>query len=423
MNSKITTEFERLSVERMLNLDSKYRRYWIVSDKIEDENKYLVVFSYIGKNDSMDEKYVSQYRGFVMDIKNNIIVAKSYGVTETYQHDQFHQDYQKYKLDALKIYRAREGVLLRIFKYQGILYICTHRKLDFKLSIYRPGMTFKEMFDSFEGSLEIIDKISEFLENEKSVFFLFMVHPKLTVADTNNDKFGIFYFCKQSQDDFKISYDFPDFMRNTSLIEQVPVTAPFAYNEIVGGTDVYNREASSILIIKDDKPYIYNSYAFEFRKNILGEEQTLYPSFCKRVFDLKTRIRSNAVNVYYFQKPENMSYSDYIYNIYLQITPDCIKDMLIQDGKTLSQKYSLDYHETFDWIRKNPKSILDYCKEGRISTTLARMRMTQNFLTLEAYVEKNCSADQFYTIVTDAKKSKHMYEKHLQDKQKNEMIQ
>ena len=423
MNSKITTEFERLSVEKILNLDPKYRRYWIISDKLEDEKKYLVIFSYIGKNETMDEKYVSQYRGYVIDIKNNIIVAKSYGVTENYEHDQFHQEYNKYMLDKYKIYRAHEGLLLRVFNYQGHLYICTHRKLDFTTSIYRPGMTFKEMFDSFEGSDEIISKISDYLCNEKFVFYLFMVHPMLAVADTANNNFGIFFFCKQSQIDSKITYEFPDFLKLTTLIEQKPVTAPIAYNEIVGGKDLYDRNSSSILIIKDDKPYVYMSYAFEFRKSILGEEQTLYPSFCKRVFDLKTKIRNNAQNIYHIPKMENISYADYMFSIYQKIIPNCLNNLMYQDNKTLAEKYSIDYRETFDWIRKNPKSILDYCKEGRMSTILAKMRMTQNFLTLEAYVERNCNAEQFYTIVTDVKKSRHMYEKHLQDKQKLENIQ
>lgn len=414
MNSKITTEFERLSIERILNLDSKYRKYWVVSDRIQDENQYLVVFSYIGKGENMYEQYVSQYRGYVIDIKNNEIIAKSYGITEQYQHNQFSHEYDNGILDKYRIYRAYEGVLLRVFKYKEQLYICTHRKLDFKLSIYRPGCTFKEMFDSFEGSDKIIDLISTNLDTTYSVFYLFMVHSKLAVADTNNDRFGIYFFCTQSRLDDKINYEFPEFLEDTCLIKQDSITSSEAY-DIVNCTNIYDRNSASILILKNDKPHIYMGHAFEFRKSILGEEQTLYPSFCKRVFDLKTNIKGNAEQVYFVKKEENTSYADYIYNIYLKICPDSISDLLKSDNKTLAEKYSSDYRETFDWIRKNPKSIIDYCKEGRMSVILARMRMTQNFLTIEAYVEKNCSPDQFYSIVTDAKKSKHMYEKHLQD--------
>lgn len=414
MNSKITTEFERLSVERILNLDSKYRKYWIISDRIEDEQQYIVVFSYIGKGENMYEQYVSQYRGFVIDIKNNVVIAKSYGITEQYQHNQFYHEYQNGILEKYRMYRAYEGVLLRVFKYKGQLYICTHRKLDFKLSMYRPGFTFKEMFDSFQGSDKMINIISDNLETNKSVYYLFMVHEKLAVADTNNKNFGIYFFCAQSLNNDKISYEFPDYLKDTILIQQNPISSSEAHN-ITNSKDVYDRDSASVLILKNDKPHIYMGHAFEFRKSILGEEQTLYPTFSKKVFELKTKIKNKAYDVYHMEKNENISYAEYMYEIYSKICPDSIKDLLKYDNKTLAEKYSNDYHETFDWIRKNPKSILDYCKEGRLSTTLAKMRMTQNFLTLEAFVEKNCTSEQFYSIVADAKKSKHMYEKHLQD--------
>lgn len=418
MNSKVTTEFERLSVERILNLDSKYRKYWIISDRVEDEQQYLVVFSYIGKGENMYELYVSKYRGFVIDIKNNIIVAKSYGITEQYQHNQFYHEYENGILEKYRMYRAYEGVLLRVFKYNGQLYICTHRKLDFKLSMYRPGCTFKEMFDSFEGSEKMMNLISDSLIFNRCVYYLFMVHEKLAVADTNNKNFGIYYFCAQSMFDDKIYYDFPDYLKNTILIKQNPISTSEAF-DIVNSKNNYDRDSASVLILKNDKPHIYMSHAFEFRKSILGEEQTLYPTFSKKVFELKTKIKDKASHVYHIEKDQNKSYAEYMYDIYLKICPDSIKDLLKSDGKTLAEKYSNDYHETFDWIRKNPKSIIDYCKDGRISTVLAKMRMTQNFLTIEAYVEKNCTAEQFYSIVTDAKKSKHMYEKHLQDSIQN----
>jgi len=167
------------------------------------------------------------------------------------------------------------------------------------------------------------------------------------------------------------------------------------------------------------------SKAFEFRKTILGEEQTLYPSFVKRVFELKqsgnstiykqNRFYSNT-EFYQKERPIDMSYSDFIYNIYLDICPDSLKHMLITENVTLSQKYSKDFKDCFNWIRQNPTSIIDNCKENRVSVYLAKMRKTQNFLKLEEYAIKNCTPEQYYTIITDYKRSKHLFEKQEKEK-------
>lgn len=418
MNTKITTEFERYTVEKLLNLDSKFRRYWIVSDRIEDSEKHLVVFSYIGKNETVDERLVSKYRGYIMDIKNNKIIAKSYGMTDEMTLNEIEYDMSHMKDKALK-YKAYEGVLLRVFKYLGQVYICTHRKLDFKLSIYRPGMTFKEMFESFDNENKIIETISSHLDSNDEVFYIFMVHPKLAVADTTCDKFGIYFFCRQSQTTWKVDYQFPEFLRNTPIIEQKQITWDETYDILKSHTnDVFGREKGTVLFVMNDKPIICMSDAYSFRKRILGEEQTLYPSFAKRVFEVKsTKMKEDQV--YGVKREENQSYADYMFSIYQKICPESLKEMLYENTVPISEKYKKDYKETFEWIRKNPKSIVDFSKEGRISVVLAKRRMTQNFLTLEDWVEKNCTPDQFYTIVTDVKRSKHMYEKSIVETNKS----
>lgn len=423
MNKIITTEFERISVEKMLNIDSKYRKYWVVSDRDVDDKKHLVIVSYIGNNDSISDLYVSMYRGYILDIKNNVIVSKSFGMPDSYGYENLNDDYQKNKISKdLIFYKGKEGVSLRIYNYMGKTYISTHRKLNFHNSIFRPNITFSEMFNSFENSnISLENIVNHCKENNNNLtVFLYMVHPMLAIADTNSNEFGIYFFCIQDRSkNYKNDFEYPSFLNKEYILEQNKLNIEKALS-YVSNDDIYDRNSSSILIVDKNKTYVCMSKAFEFRKNILGEEQTLYPSFVKRVFELKKTNKNNFYlnNKYYSNtdtyqrnRPIDKPYAEYIYEIYNDICPDSLKSMLKIDNLNLNEKYSLDYKESFNWIRKNPDSIIEHCKENRVSVYLAKLRKTQNFLKLEDYVFKNCTPEQFYSIITDYKRAKHMTEK------------
>ena len=430
MSRIITTEFERISVESILNIDSKYRKYWVVSDRDVDAQKHLVIISYIGNNETMSEVYISQYRGYVIDILNKVIVAKSFGMPETTNFDLVLDNHSKNRLPTdLIILKGKEGVSLRVFQYLNKTYISTHRKLNYQSSIYRPGITFSEMFKQYDTNETLLQTIENHLTQNDEIVYLYLCHPMLAVADTSNQDFGIFFFCTQSRmKNFEVSFDFPDFLKETVVKQQEKLLFEQA-SQFVSSNDIYDRNATSLLLISNGKTQVCMSKAFEFRKSLFGEEQTLYPSFVKRVFELKQSNNKNVIgsNKYYnntdfYQrvKPADMSYSDFIYQVYCDICPDSLIHLLKMEDLTLSEKYSKDYKDTFNWIRKNPDSIIEHCKENRVSVYLAKMRKTQNFLKLEEYVLKNCTPEKMYTLITDYKKAKHMVEKI--EKEKNAEI-
>ena len=419
MNKIITTEFERISVEKMLNIDSKYRKYWIVSDRDVDAEKHVVIFSYIGKGETMAEQTISKYRGYILDIKNNVIISKSFGMPE-----QIHPDYfvnERRSWDNKLIYQGKEGVSIRIFFYKNTLYMATHRKLQFHHSIFRPTITFSEMFNSFCDSENTLERIKTYCQQSQNIVFVYMVHSYLAIADTNNQQFGLYFFCIQdTKQNFKNHFEYPEWLNGSCLLKQEPLTFEQA-TTLLSGEDLYDRSASSILIVEQERTLCCMSRAFEFRKTILGEEQTLYPSFVKRVFELRITSNKNYQgtaggfnNTEFYQRtrPMDMSYADFIYAVYRDICPDSIKHMLIVDnGYTLAEKYSLDSRNAVNFIRTNPDAIIEHSKETRISVFLAKLRKTQNFLKLEEYINKNCNAEQFYSIITDYKRAKHMLEK------------
>lgn len=419
MSKVITTEFERISVESILNIDSKYRKYWIVSDRDVDAEKHIVIISYIGKGETLSEQFISKYRGYIIDIKNKVIIAKSFGMPE-----QIHPDYfinEKRSWDNKIIYKGKEGVSIRIFFYKNTFYMATHRKLNFQNSIFRPEITFSEMFNSFENSSLALEKIKNYCQETQNVVFVYMVHPYLAIADTANKQFGIYFFCIQNiKNNYKNEFEYPEFLQDTTILKQEVIDFDEACT-LINGVDLYDRDASSILIVEQDRTLSCMSRAFEFRKSILGEEQTLYPSFVKRVFELRISSNKNYVgthghynNTQFYQRTRNIEkpYAEYIYEIYRDICPDSIKHMLIvENDQTLADKYSIDSRNAVNFIRSNPDAIIDNCKDTRVSVYLAKLRKTQNFLKLEEYINKNCTPEQFYSIITDYKRAKHMMEK------------
>jgi hypothetical protein len=86
---------------------------------------------------------VAQFRGTIVDVTSKRIVCRSFPYTPVID-----MKIRKAQSEKTKLYEAREGNVVRIFKYGGEVFYTTHRRLNCSRSWWsNPKVTFKTMFD------------------------------------------------------------------------------------------------------------------------------------------------------------------------------------------------------------------------------------------------------------------------------------
>jgi len=127
-----------------------------------DTNGILSVWNYTEcTNDSPDE--LKQQRGIIKDNQGHV-VAPSFGFTHEYNTQQI-EDIEKQigEKSNWDFYHAVEGTLLRLFYYEGVWFLATHKKLDAFKSRWSCKQTFGELF---------VDALKEVFQREDAYSFL-----------------------------------------------------------------------------------------------------------------------------------------------------------------------------------------------------------------------------------------------------------
>jgi len=110
-----------------------------------------------------------RHRGTVVDVKEKVIVARSPGFTPIIVADELQSGTKTYKdtsgksyeidTDKLQFRIGREGVVIKVFKHNGKVYLSSHKKIDVSASRLGQSATFEQMYKSLNGPTDdLFDK-------------------------------------------------------------------------------------------------------------------------------------------------------------------------------------------------------------------------------------------------------------------------
>jgi len=140
------------TIAEVLNINTKGK--WFIENTIGD----LVLIHY-GSNATDPEEL--KHRGTVIDIKEKVVVAKSPGYTPVIVVENLARGINKYEdtegrehevdVSKLSFRIGREGVVIKVFKHEGKVYVSSHKKLDVSHSRLGQSDTFEEMYKRLGG--------------------------------------------------------------------------------------------------------------------------------------------------------------------------------------------------------------------------------------------------------------------------------
>ena len=110
-----------------------------------------------------------RHRGTIVDLKEKVIVARSPGFTPIIVADDLQSGLKTYKdtsgnehslnVDNLQFRLGREGVVIKVFKHNGKVYLSSHKKIDVSSSRLGQSSTFEQMYKALGGPTDdLFDK-------------------------------------------------------------------------------------------------------------------------------------------------------------------------------------------------------------------------------------------------------------------------
>jgi len=160
--SILTERIERSEVElkeelaEIANLDSTEN--WSIFDQCEEEGLYLI-------HSTMEPKVKGLPRGIVVDLEAKTVVCDSFGFTPTAPLDGLMTLPESHDISIVDEYINRhifshgnfsitpayEGVIIRVFKHNNVVYFSTHKKLDCSRSKWGRSDRFLDMYKRLGG--------------------------------------------------------------------------------------------------------------------------------------------------------------------------------------------------------------------------------------------------------------------------------
>lgn len=174
----------------------------IVRMSDSDDNTGLQLFCY-DSCDKWDTEVVKQCRGIVFS--GDSIVMKAFPYTEELKEEDFETFQDQNDLSKCRFYPSYEGVLIRMFFYDGKWFMSTHRKLDAFKSKWSTKVSFGEMFvrclekeylqnSEFKDKLDqlsstdlyIFERFKSILEKTKQYMFLMLNNAENRIVCVND---------------------------------------------------------------------------------------------------------------------------------------------------------------------------------------------------------------------------------------------
>ncbi|HSW76886.1 MAG TPA: hypothetical protein VLG50_07560 [Candidatus Saccharimonadales bacterium] len=186
-NDIILSKQERIQlIMRILKLDSPIG--WSEVDYIEYHHLSLVHY-----DDDADMTKVGHLRGVLVDLKNHVVLASSFGHTPSVVLDQIQFDHgllqvvdehgykHDFHQDDISIKRAYEGTIMRVIYYGGEVYRLIHRKIRPLKSRWGNSPFFTKIYHEAGGPKD--DQLFNLDKKYSPYCYVFVVvHPQLLLA-------------------------------------------------------------------------------------------------------------------------------------------------------------------------------------------------------------------------------------------------
>lgn len=165
------------------------RSQWIITDAVPGKNLYNAHYT-----EAADMAMFGKLRGVVVDSERKFVVAKSFSFPFNAKSDQLTADAKgnlavvdvngnehKFVSGEYSLHHGFEGVILRIFKHDGVVYTTSHRRLNVEKSHYGKSKRFIEMYNELGGPKpeSLFDAGKKF---SPYTYIFIVVHPDLLIG-------------------------------------------------------------------------------------------------------------------------------------------------------------------------------------------------------------------------------------------------
>jgi hypothetical protein len=140
--------------------------------KITDHSGNLCMVHF---HDQADPTIYGYVRGVVIDVKHRVVVADSYGYTPTVVSDCLQVDTTGYvqlkdtdgkihevNLKTTPIHPGIEGMLIRVFRWEGRTYYASQRRFELSKSFWGDSPMFLDLYNSLGGPTDLFDEREKF---------------------------------------------------------------------------------------------------------------------------------------------------------------------------------------------------------------------------------------------------------------------
>ena len=249
-----------------------------------------------GKNYQQDSPAHPDVRGWVVDVHNLKLVAKSFPYTPAITLDQIDSDTivddngQVYRFDKPMYKEGFEGTTIRVFRHAGKTYYSSHRRLDTSKSRWGSSIPFRQMYDELGGPHDLFDESKAYSPH---CYVFLVVHPDVAHVSQKDIGNGWVQFLHRVTSYSKDNCPYP--------IDQVDWTV----KELEPQKTISRQEANQVLkdggfviVSKSDGFAVkINSSDYSFRSNVRNNDPNLLHRFNELVdeVDLLEGINTKGV--------------------------------------------------------------------------------------------------------------------------------
>ncbi len=305
---KIKPEYEHYSLK--MRLMEVLKLPGLIGWEILDTVGNLCLVHY---TEDADMRVYGHLRGVVVDVKNGIVVASSYGYTSTTVADEIKFDPQlilkdnddyvhRFNVENTVIKKVYEGTVMRVIYYEGQVYRIIHKKIRPLKSRWVNTPLFTKMYQDANGPKD--HQLFDLNKDYSPFCFVFLiVHPKLLIATKENITKPYVVLL-----DVKVMYPTDQYPNMDTELKVVNVLTPeplsvneanhflkYGYYDPVDFRDPRQGLGESLILYKVTEGQVsdivkVNSTAFDFRLKMRNNDANLYHRF----FELAHFVHSNS---------------------------------------------------------------------------------------------------------------------------------
>lgn len=275
---------------------------WFICDRRENVGLYMIRYREDRPDLLNDWGHV---RGWVIDLQNQRVICGSIRASEPIisnsiektdeQYQVRHQSGNSYCFDTktTTIQRGYDGVLLRIFKHQGVIYLINTRRFTIAKSFrqYNPEKTFLNMYQE-AGGPDLDSMYEDQDQNGDYCYYLMLVHPDLLISTKENVDIGyVVYLGSECLDlettQIKWSPEFSETLVETEDLDLEEANKYLMYGKYEPIKDFRGDVRllpGEFLVIKSETGiYVVQSKSYHWRYQLRDNSPNLYFQFMKLV--------------------------------------------------------------------------------------------------------------------------------------------